>query len=79
MGEKFDPYRDALVVEQVTVWPAEFDGLDRVERERMEAELHARPQEASELAYVRLPTGFARHITVTPEDIERLKHRGAGT
>jgi hypothetical protein len=73
MGEPFDPYRDALVVETVTVWPEEYAEMDPAERGRIEARLHAEPQQASELNYVRLHTGFCRRITVTAEDLERLK------
>ena len=73
MGEKFDPYRDALVVETDTVWPADLPAVAPAERERLEARLHAEPQAAAELANVRLHTGFLRQITVTPADLERLK------
>jgi len=73
MGEKFDPYRDALVVETDTVWPDDLPAVNPVDRDRIEAQLHADPQKAAELAYVRLHTGFLRQITVTPADLERLK------
>jgi hypothetical protein len=35
--------------------------------------LHAEPQAAAEMDYVRQHTGFCRQITVTPADIARLK------
>jgi hypothetical protein len=73
MGDTYDPYREALVVETVTIWPDEFSDVEPAERKRIEERLHAHPEEAPGLAYVRLHTGFARHITVTAEDIERLK------
>jgi hypothetical protein len=73
MGEKFDPYRDALVVETNTLWPDDLPTLDAAERARIEAQLHAQPQQAADLAYIRLYTGFQRQITVTPADLERLK------
>ena len=38
----------------------------------MEALLHASPTEAADLDYVRQHTGFARVITVTPTDLERV-------
>ncbi len=72
MGEPFDPYRDALVIETKTIWP---DGLDPVEperRDRIARWLHAHPGEAAELAYVRLHAGFCRQITVTPADVEKV-------
>ncbi len=73
MGEPFDAYRDALVIETATVWPEEFSSIGPDERQRIEGRLHAAPQEAKELAYVRLHAGFCRQITVTAEDLERVK------
>ena len=73
MGDPFDPYREALVVEHSTVWPDSHSGLEPQLRQRIEQQLHANPAEAKELAYLRLPTGFHRQITVTAEDVERLK------
>jgi hypothetical protein len=73
MGDSFDPYREALVVEEMTIWPDGICEADDEKRRRIEAKLHSHPQDAAELKYVRLPTGFARHISVTVEDIERLK------
>jgi hypothetical protein len=73
MGDPFDPYREALVVETVTVWPEELADRDAAERAAVEKRLHAEPQQAAELEYVRLHTGFCRRITVTAEDLERLK------
>ena len=73
MGEKFDPYRDALVVETDTVWPAELPAVSPADHQRIAAQLHADPQQAAELAYVRLHTGFLRQITVTAADLERLQ------
>lgn len=72
MAENFDPYREALVVETATVWP---EGLDVPpdQRRRIAERLHADPEHARQLEYVRLHTGFCRRITVTPEDMERLK------
>jgi hypothetical protein len=73
MNAKFDPYREALVVETDTIWPDECPPLSEAERARIEARLHADPQNASQLEYVRLPTGFCRQIAVTAEDLERVK------
>jgi hypothetical protein len=72
MPNAFDPYREALVVETQTVWPDEYDAWDENERDQVAARLHAEPQAASEMDYVRLHTGFCRQITVTPADIERV-------
>jgi hypothetical protein len=72
MADKFDPYREALVVETETRWPAEYDDWDPDERARIERLLHERPQEAAQLEYLRMHTGFCRRITVTPEDVQRV-------
>ena len=73
MPDKFDPYREALIVETATVWPDELGEVDSAQRTAMEERLHADPQQAGQLEYVRLPTGFCRRITVTAEDLQRLK------
>jgi hypothetical protein len=72
-SKEFDPYREALVIETLTVWPEEMDDLDRAARERIAQQLHTEPQKAAQLTYERLHTGFARVITVTPEDLARVK------
>lgn len=72
MAEAFDPYRDALVVEEATVWPNGSFGLDEEARRRVERALHAEASQAADLEYVRLPTGFCRQVRVTPADVERI-------
>jgi hypothetical protein len=72
MPNEFDPYRDALVMEAVTVWPEEYEDWDPESRQRIEQQLHAAPAQAAELEYIRMHTGFRRQINVTPADIERL-------
>jgi hypothetical protein len=72
MANEFDPYREALVVETNTLWPDEAQERTREVRSQIEAALHAAPQEASELTYERLHTGFCRVITVTEEDLQRV-------
>ena len=74
MPDKFDPYREALIVETVTEWPEEYDHLDAAEKARIESALHADP-EGCQITYERMHTGFARIITVTEADVERV---GAG-
>lgn len=73
MPDKFDPYREALVMESVTVWPDEFDDLTIDEKQRLEESLHADPASAGNLEYIRLHTGFCRQITVTPTDLQRVQ------
>ena len=72
MANEFDPYRDALVIEAVTIWPEEYEDWDPQARHRIEEQLHAEPAQAAELEYIRMHTGFRRQINVTPADIERL-------
>jgi hypothetical protein len=69
---EFDPYREALVVETTTIWPEEYDDWSLDDRRRVEAQLHANPQQAAELEYIRQHSGFCRQITVTSADLERL-------
>ncbi len=73
MPNAFDPYREALVVETSTIWPDEYDTWEPAERTLVAQRLHAEPQAASEMDYVRLHTGFCRQITVTPADVARVK------
>ncbi len=73
MADQFDPYRESLVIETDTEWPAELAPVDRSVQARLEQQLHSQPKDASQIEYVRLHTGFCRKITVTPADLERLK------
>jgi hypothetical protein len=72
MPDKFDPYREALIVEVQTEWPSEYDDWEPSERARVERLLHASPDKATQLEYVRTHTGFCRKIVVTPEDVQRV-------
>jgi hypothetical protein len=72
MPDKFDPYREALVVETVTVWTDDYDHLNDAEKVEVEAALHADPENCSQLEYVRMHTGFCRSVTVTEDDLERI-------
>jgi hypothetical protein len=72
MPNALDPYREALVVEHHTIWPNAYEDWSQKDKHRVEALLHASPGEAAELDYVRQHTGFARVITVTPVDLERV-------
>jgi hypothetical protein len=72
VADKFDPYREALVMETNTIWPPEYEEWPPAERQVVEAKLHADPASCSELEYVRTHTGFCRQITVTPADVARV-------
>jgi hypothetical protein len=71
MADKFDPYREALVLETDTEWPDEVN-LSPEERARYEEALHAHPEQCAHLEYIRLHTGFCRKIVVTAADMARL-------
>ncbi|MCE9629605.1 MAG: hypothetical protein K8S94_02640 [Planctomycetia bacterium] len=72
MANAFDPYREALVVENHTIWPDAYEDWSAADKARVEALLHASPREAADLDYLRQHTGFARIITVTAEDVDRV-------
>ncbi len=72
MADTFDPYREALVMETNTLWPAELAAIPEAEKRRIERALHADASACSQLEYVRVYTGFCRTITVTPADVERV-------
>ena len=72
MADAFDPYRERLIVETETIWPAEYSDLTPLERARLEMKLHAEPDKAAQLEYIRQHTGFCRRIVVTPEDMTRI-------
>ncbi len=76
MPNAIDPYREALVVDTKTVWLNDLAGAppDAPQRQRIAERLHADPAKAAELEYVRLHTGFVRKITVTTNDLERLRN-----
>jgi hypothetical protein len=73
MPDKFDPYREALVMETVTIWPPNYAHLGPAERQRIESALHADAEHAANLQYERTHTGFCRRITVTDADLERCQ------
>lgn len=71
MADKFDPYREAVVVETSTIWPEEYDELELAEKARIAELLHAAPASCANLEYIRMHTGFCRQITVSQDDVER--------
>jgi hypothetical protein len=72
MADKYDPYREALVMETETEWPEEYAEMPPADRARISLALHSKPDQASHLEYVRTHTGFSRRIVVTPEDVVRV-------
>jgi hypothetical protein len=72
MPDKFDPYREALVVETGTIWPEDCD-LDERTKSKIAAAVHSDPENVSGIRYVRMHTGFRRDILLTAEDIARVQ------
>lgn len=72
MPDDFDPYREALIMETITIWPEDFDELEVTEKSRISDALHSAPDGCANLEYVRTHTGFCRQITVTEEDVARV-------
>ena len=72
MADSFDPYREALVREEITSWSEDFDDLEPGEKSLIEIALHADPENCSQLENVRIHTGFCRTVTVTTDDIARV-------
>lgn len=72
MPDKYDVYREALVMETETEWPEELGDLAPADRARISLRLHEKPDEAGNLEYVRTHTGFCRRVVVTPEDVARV-------
>ena len=72
MADTFDPYRERLIMETETEWPTEFDHLSAAQKASLEVKLHAHPDQAAALHYVRVHTGFCRKIVVTTADVTRL-------
>ncbi|MFO0903417.1 MAG: hypothetical protein U0939_10475 [Pirellulales bacterium] len=73
MADKFDPYREALVMETNTVWPEDLAEVSAAEKSKVETVLHAAPDQCAHLEYVRVHSGFCRQITVTQGDYERAR------
>ena len=72
VADKFDPYREALVVESVTVWPADWRTSQPTGVPRWKSSCTPIRPPAAQLEYIRVHTGFCRRITVTPADLARL-------
>ena len=72
MADSFDLYREALVMEEKTSWPEDFDDLEPGEKNLIEIALHADPENCSQLEYFRTHTGFCRTVIVTADDLARV-------
>ena len=69
---QFDHRLESLVIERRTDYDADLAELTPDDRHWLAATLHAAPQRATHLHYERQHTGFAREITATRADVERL-------
>ncbi|MFP6762648.1 MAG: hypothetical protein VB858_03490 [Planctomycetaceae bacterium] len=69
---KFDARLEELIVETRTAWSPAVGDLSDEDRNLVASAIHSSPELASEIEYERVHTGFARQITVTVEDIQRL-------
>lgn len=72
MADKFDPYREALVLEIETVWPPACCDWPAEKLDDLERRLHSAPADAAKIEYERLHTGFCRRIVVTESDLDRI-------
>lgn len=72
MPDKFDPYREALVMETRTIWPEEYADWDPKRKHQIEQQMHADPQQLSSITYFRTHTGFCRELHPTAEEIQKF-------
>ncbi len=72
MPDKFDPYRESLVMETETIWPEGYAHLDAARQQKISLAAHSDAENATQIDYIRLHTGFCRKITLTDEEIRRL-------
>ena len=72
MADKFDPYREALIVEVETQWPEEYDDWEPGERARVERLLHQTPEQARSWSTCERTRVSAGGFVVTPDDIARV-------
>ena len=75
---KYDPRLESLVVETKTNWDPEVAELPDEEKRWVASELHRHPDQASKIQYVRVHTGMIRQITVTADDVQRLRQQTSG-
>ncbi len=69
---KYDARVDQLVIETRTLWDPSVGKLEDADRAWLSKAIHQAPELATKIEYHRAHTGFAREITVTVEDIQRL-------
>jgi hypothetical protein len=70
--DKFDPRLDSLVMETRTLWDPQVGNLTAEDKAWLAEQVHKHPERAAKINYERSHTGFAREITVTVADVERI-------
>lgn len=69
---KYDERIEQLVIETRTAWDPAVGKLEDADRQWLSKAIHDAPELATKIEYQRAHTGFAREITITVEDIQRL-------
>jgi hypothetical protein len=70
--DKYDPRLESLVMETRTLWDPQVGNLSTEDKAWLASEVHKHPERAAKITYERSHTGFAREITVTVSDVERI-------
>jgi hypothetical protein len=70
--DKFDPRLDSLVMETRTLWDPQVGNLTAEDKAWLAEQVQKHPERAAKINYERSHTGFAREITVTVADVERI-------
>lgn len=69
---KYDPRLESLVMETRTLWDPQVGNLSEEDKTWLAHEVQRHPEKAAKINYERSHTGFAREITVTVADVERI-------
>jgi hypothetical protein len=69
---KYDPRLESLVMETRTLWDPEVANLSAEDKHWLAEQVQRHPDRAAKINYERSHTGFAREITVTLADVERV-------
>jgi len=69
---KYDPRLESLVMETRTLWDPAVGEISSEDQAWLAEEVQKHPERAAKINYDRSHTGFAREITVTVADVERI-------
>jgi hypothetical protein len=69
---KYDLRLESLVMETRTLWDPEVANLSAEDKHWLAEQVQRHPERAAKINYERSHTGFAREITVTLADVERV-------